>query len=80
MQVKPLSKAELEARLKDMMEHNFYEILKLIPLASQDEVHQAFHKEAVLYHPDLFSQESELKEISLHIYETLVDAYRTLSY
>jgi DnaJ-class molecular chaperone len=62
------------------LEINFYQVLNLKPFASQNDVHSAFHQEAVQYHPDQFSHDPELKDLALHIYERIVDAYRTLSH
>lgn len=60
---------------------SFYQILKVSSLASEAEIREAFHREALEFHPDqYFSEEDpELQELSKKIYARVVEAYQTLS-
>lgn len=76
-----LSKIELQtvAKLVDSLDH--YKILKVDPLATEDEIRDAFHKEALSFHPDQYfsDEESERGDLAKKIYARIVAAYRELS-
>lgn len=76
-----LSKIELETTVKLMRSLNFYQILKVSPIAGEEEIREAFHREALAFHPDRYSDlgDPELIELVKKAYAKVVDAYRTLS-
>lgn len=76
-----LSKTELKALDQIATKINFYQILKVSVSASEAEIREAFHREALLLHPDRYQPSRDLEAIQLakNIYSKLVDAYRTLS-
>lgn len=76
------SKIELEAIMKIIDSLNFYQILKISSAASVDEIREAFHKEALDYHPDHYFSvpDREMLELSKKIYAKIAAAYRTLSH
>ena len=75
------SKVELEAIAKILNTLNFYQILKVSPVASTQEIQQAFHREALQFHPDRYAadQDPEVRDLAKLIYGRVVEAYRTLS-
>lgn len=79
---KPLDKSQLEVLEKILPTLNHYQLLKINPSASPHEVQEAFHKEALLFHPDRYQKlnNGELLELSRKIYFKVVEAYRTLSH
>jgi DnaJ-class molecular chaperone len=82
MQAKLPSKEEIDNINKAFSDLNHYQVLKLKPLATEDEVREAFHREAIQFHPDQFSheQDPELRESLKKAYMRIVDAYRILSH
>lgn len=67
--------------VKTVMEGlNCYEILKVSPAAPSEEIQEAFHREATLYHPDQYSTSSEEDRfLASEIYAKIVEAYKTLT-
>ena len=65
------------------MARNYYEILEIMPHASQAEIKKAYRRLALQYHPDLNPDnphsEEHFKEIS-QAYETLKDKGKRLNY
>jgi len=76
-----LSKIELETISRLMRSLNYYQILKISPVATEDEIREAFHREAVLFHPDqyAFQTEAVIQALAKDAYQKVVEAYRTLS-
>jgi len=76
-----LDRIELEATLKVIKTLNYYQLLKVSPLASEEEIQEAFHREALLFHPDqyLAGSDSEGQKTAQEIYSRVVEAYRVLS-
>lgn len=76
-----MSKTELETTHSLVSQLNHYQILKLSPIATEQEIRDAFHREALNFHPDqYFSEEDpEVGRLSKEIYTKIVKAYRTLS-
>lgn len=62
-------------------ELNHYQILKVSPIASEDEIREAFHREAVQFHPDQYLSQNnqKLQELSKKIYARVTEAYEVLS-
>lgn len=75
-----IKKMELETVLKLSESLNHYQLLKIKPAASPEEVREAFHREAIHFHPDQYFQEQDaiIKDLAKQIYTRLVSAYRTL--
>lgn len=76
-----LTKIELETVSKVIDQLTYYQILKVSPAATESEIRDAFHREALQFHPDQYfsSDDPELKELAKKIYGRVVEAYRTLS-
>ncbi len=76
-----LTKDKLEAIHRVLPNLNHYQVLKLSPVASVDEIREAFHREALEFHPDQYfsSPDLALLDLSKQIYAKVVEAYRTLS-
>ena len=75
------SRTELEAIVKVIKSLTYYQILKVTPASSLTEIREAFHQEALDFHPDQYTHSSDpiSQEMSRKIYERVVEAYRTLS-
>ncbi|TVQ79441.1 MAG: hypothetical protein EA369_04730 [Bradymonadales bacterium] len=75
------SKIELETIAKVIESLNHYQVLKLDPMAGDEEIREAFHNEAISFHPDQYFSEKnpELSELAKKIYSRVVAAYRELS-
>lgn len=75
------SKVELETLNALAGTLTFYQLLKISPIAGAKEIQDAFHREALEFHPDryLSTQDAELVQLAKSIYSVLVKAYRTLS-
>jgi len=75
------SKEELEAMGRIMEGLSYYQILKISTLASDNDIRDAFHREAYLYHPDRFfgMNDAEVLASSKKVYGKIVEAYRTLT-
>jgi curved DNA-binding protein CbpA len=60
---------------------NYYQLLKISVVATEEEIRDAFHREALVLHPDRYqpSRDPEAIQMAKNIYSKLVDAYRTLS-
>lgn len=82
MPAKLASKNELAQILSGLAGLNYYKILKLPPTSSETDIREAFHREAVQFHPDQFYSEAdaESKELAKQIYTLIVEAYRVLSH
>jgi DnaJ-class molecular chaperone len=76
-----LSKIELETISTIITNLNFYQILKIPAHASEKEISDAYHREALTLHPDLYqtSEDPEVISLSKKIFSKVVEAYRTLS-
>jgi len=76
-----LSKIELETISRLMRSLNYYQILKISPVATEDEIREAFHREAVSFHPDQYAsqQDAVIQALAKDAYQKVVEAYRTLS-
>jgi len=76
-----LDKVQLRAVAEVIKNLDHYQILKVKPLAPESEIRDAFHKEALLFHPDQYFSEDdpEVAELANEIYTRLVSAYRELS-
>jgi len=76
-----LSKLELKTIATVIKNLDHYQILKISPHASRAEISDAYHREALALHPDLYqgSQDQELVGLSKEIFSKVVEAYRTLS-
>lgn len=60
---------------------NYYQILKISPVAGEREIRDAFHREAFELHPDQYfaQKDGEALQLSRAIYAKVVEAYQTLS-
>jgi len=78
---KYLSKDELEAIARIVDGLNLYQVLKVTQVASEQDVRDAFHREAISFHPDRYLRfnDPQMSTLSKRIYARVVDAYRTLS-
>ncbi len=76
-----LSKIELETISEIITNLNFYQVLKVPSHASEKEISDAYHREALSLHPDLYqtSKDPAVIALSKRIFSRVVDAYRTLS-
>lgn len=76
-----LSKDELRTLEKIAQGISHYQLLKVSVAASDDEIRDAFHREALILHPDRYqpSRDPEAIQLAKNIYSKLVDAYRVLS-
>jgi DnaJ-class molecular chaperone len=76
-----LSKIELKTIASVIGSLDHYKVLKVDPLSTEDEIRNAFHQEALLFHPDQYFSESdsELGDYAKSIYARIVSAYRELS-
>lgn len=76
-----LERFELETISKLMKTLNYYQILKVSPLASADEIQESFHREALCFHPDQYSTSKDEEAIAhaKSIYSKVVEAYQVLS-
>lgn len=75
-----LNKIELSTIAEVIEDLDHYRILKVSPMASEDEVREAFHREALQFHPDQYfsDEDPERAELAKKIYSHLVSAYREL--
>jgi len=76
-----LNKNDLETLEGILPNLNHYQLLKISPAATSDEIQAAFHREALLFHPDRYQKlkDTEMLNRARHIYLKIVEAYRTLS-
>lgn len=76
-----LSKVELQAIAQLLNEVDHYQILKIPRHASEDEIRTAFHREALLLHPDQYQhlKDKEILDLSKKIYSRVIESYRVLS-
>jgi DnaJ-class molecular chaperone len=76
-----LTKHELQAIAGLLDQLDYYKLLKVASHASEEEIRNAFHNEALLLHPDQYqsAKDSELLDLSKKIYSKVIEAYRTLS-
>lgn len=76
-----MDKVQLKTVYEVMRTLNYYQILKVGELASDDEIQDAFHREALAFHPDQFFSENdpELQELAKKVYGKVVEAYNVLS-
>ena len=76
-----LSRNELKTISDLMTTLNYYQILKVSPLATDEEIQDAFHKEALIFHPDQYfsSDDKELLGMAKSVYAKVVESYRILS-
>ncbi|MBN8554267.1 MAG: J domain-containing protein [Deltaproteobacteria bacterium] len=76
-----LSLVELETVKSVIGSLSHYQILKISTVASEDDIQTAFHREALLFHPDRYYAANDPKssDLSKEIYAKVVNAYRTLS-
>jgi curved DNA-binding protein CbpA len=76
-----LGKVELETISRLMRTLNFYQILKVSPVATEDEIRDSFHREAMLFHPDQYASSNDAMMVALakDAYQKVVEAYRILS-
>ncbi|MDB5037841.1 MAG: heat shock protein DnaJ domain protein [Bacteriovoracaceae bacterium] len=76
-----ISKEEFEALLRIIGNLSHYQLLKIGITASEDEVQDAFHREALIYHPDRYQGmgNADLLAKSKQVYARIVEAYRVLS-
>ncbi len=77
----PLGKVELETVSRLMRTLNYYQILKVSPIATEDEIREAFHREALMFHPDQYAgtNDAMMQALAKDAYSKVVEAYRTLS-
>jgi len=76
-----LDRVQLETIAKVMQTLNYYQILKITPLASEADIQDAYHREALQFHPDQYFGESNLQtqQFAKEIYAKVVEAYHILS-
>ena len=81
VKTKLLTKLELETIVKLMQTLNYYQVLKVSPVASEDEIREAFHREALSFHPDQYFSlgDQALLDLAKLAYAKVTEAYRTLS-
>jgi len=72
--------AELEQRHTNLDNLDYFQLLKLTPQASPEEIKSAFYRESRTYHPDRFFhvQDSAFKEKISAVYKRLTEAYYVL--
>lgn len=60
---------------------NHYQLLKVTSAATSEEIQAAFHREALIFHPDRYQKlnDQDLSRRAKNIYTKIVEAYRTLS-
>jgi curved DNA-binding protein CbpA len=75
------SRNQFEALLKVLDSVNHYRVLKVGVTASTKEIQEAFHREALILHPDIYQglEDPLLLEYSKIVYARVVEAYRILS-
>ncbi len=83
---KNLELDELEARLEELREikshlktRNYYELLGVSRMASEEELKKAYFNLARKYHPDRFNQSGADLALINEVFNALTTAYRTLS-
>lgn len=75
-----LQKVELVAIASVLDQLDYYRLLKVPSHASDEEIRNAFHREALLLHPDQYHavKDPEVQELSKKVYSKVIEAYRTL--
>lgn len=73
------TREELIAWVKVAATKNYYEILRVSSKTSPEDMKKAFHRFALLCHPDQFSdQPKEMQEAAAEVFKRGVEAYRVL--
>ncbi len=72
---------EFDTLFKVVENLNYYQILKITPLASSRDIQDAFHREALAFHPDRYMgmKNEQLLSNAKIMYAKVVEAYSTLS-
>jgi DnaJ-class molecular chaperone len=75
------SKTQFEALLKIIDQLTHYQLLKIGITASPKEIQDAFHREALNFHPDRYQGigDPDVHAHAKHVYGKIVEAYRVLS-
>lgn len=79
-----MDQSQLKARItqiyRDLDRYTYYELLKVTPQASPDEIRGAFHRMALSMHPDRYAQnpDAELRRLIYDIYKRVCEGYRVL--
>lgn len=75
------SQAELKTISTIIDNLNYYQVLKVSPVASIEEIREAFHREALDFHPDQYAKPELKKEAALakKIYSKIIQAYQALT-
>jgi len=72
--------ARIEQIYRDLDAYTYYELLNLPPEALPDQIQQAFHRMALMMHPDRHagSQDAQLRSKLYVIYKRVSEGYRVL--
>lgn len=75
-----MNRIELETVHRLIQDLNYYQILKISPIAGESDIREAFHREALLFHPDQYfsNDDKETQRLAKEIYSHIVQAYQTL--
>lgn len=73
-------KARIEQIFRDLDAYSYYELFSLTPTVSVDEIRAAFHRMALLIHPDRYQHhaDSEFKQQIYTIYKRMTEGYGVL--
>lgn len=83
--LRSMDHAQLKARIaqifRDLDAYSYYELLKVAPQATHDEIREAFHRMAMSMHPDRYQNfgDEELREQMYAIYKRVTEGYRVLT-
>lgn len=71
--------AQFELVREQLDELDYYALFALPSAASQEDVREAFHRFALLFHPDRYVDEPERQAHALRVFKRGSEAYRVLS-
>jgi DnaJ-class molecular chaperone len=83
--VRCMDPAQLKERIaqifRDLDAYSYYELLRVAPEATVDEIRGAFHRMAMTMHPDRYQNygDDELREQLYAIYKRVTEGYRVLT-